>query len=82
MAWDTHRDLVACFAWKQVTLGFSSLVVRLAEARLQVVHVASSRRLRREKAKDGWVDAIGCVGPFYPKIVIFSVLGPMGIVVF
>jgi hypothetical protein len=22
---DTHRDLVACFAWKQVWLGFSSL---------------------------------------------------------
>jgi hypothetical protein len=24
-AWDTHRDLAACLAWKQVWLGFSSL---------------------------------------------------------
>jgi hypothetical protein len=24
-AWDTHRDLAACFTWKQVWLGFSSL---------------------------------------------------------
>jgi hypothetical protein len=26
LAWDTCRDLVACFAWKQVWLGFPSLV--------------------------------------------------------
>jgi hypothetical protein len=25
MARDTHRDVAACFAWKQVGLGFSSL---------------------------------------------------------
>jgi hypothetical protein len=25
MAWDTRQDLVACFVWKQVELGFSSL---------------------------------------------------------
>jgi hypothetical protein len=30
--WDTHRDLAACFIWKQVALGFSNLVLRLAEA--------------------------------------------------
>jgi hypothetical protein len=24
-AWDTYRDLAACFTWKQVWLGFSSL---------------------------------------------------------
>jgi hypothetical protein len=24
-AWDTHRDLVACYVWKQVWLGFPSL---------------------------------------------------------
>jgi hypothetical protein len=29
---DTRRDLEACFTWKQVWLGFSSLVRRLAEA--------------------------------------------------
>jgi hypothetical protein len=29
----THCDIVACFAWKQVRLGFFSLASRLAEAR-------------------------------------------------
>jgi hypothetical protein len=24
-AWDTHRDLAACLAWKQLWVGFSSL---------------------------------------------------------
>jgi hypothetical protein len=33
MAWDTRRDLAACFVWKQVRLGFPSLASRLAEAR-------------------------------------------------
>jgi hypothetical protein len=33
MAWDTCRDLAACFAWKQVGLGFPSLSSRLVEAR-------------------------------------------------
>jgi hypothetical protein len=73
---------VTCFTWKQVTLGFPSLALILSEARLQVMHVVLSRRLRREKAKDGWVDTTGCVGPFYPKIVVFIVLCPNGIVVF
>ncbi len=45
-------------------------------------HVASSWRLGREKAEDGWVDATGCVRPFYPKIIISSVFGYRGIVVF
>jgi hypothetical protein len=31
MAWDMYRDLVACFFWKQVVIGFSSLASRLAE---------------------------------------------------
>jgi hypothetical protein len=31
-AWDTHRDLVACFAWKQVWLGFPSVASRPAKA--------------------------------------------------
>jgi hypothetical protein len=30
--WDTHRDLAACFMWKQVGLGFFSLASRLVEA--------------------------------------------------
>jgi hypothetical protein len=44
--------------------------------------VASSRRLRRVEAENGRVDATGCVGPFYPKIIIFYVLGPRGNLVF
>jgi hypothetical protein len=31
-AWDTHRDLAACFTWKQLWLGFPSLTSRLAES--------------------------------------------------
>jgi hypothetical protein len=34
------------------------------------------------EADDGWVDAMGCVGPFYPKIIVFYVLGPRGNLVF
>jgi hypothetical protein len=73
---------MACFAWNQVVLGFPSLALRLVEAQLRMVHVASSRRLRREEAEDGRVDATDCVGPFYPKIISSSVLDPRGIVVF
>jgi hypothetical protein len=42
LAWDTRRDLASCFAWKQVSLGFSSLASILAEARRRVVHMAPS----------------------------------------
>ena len=65
---DTRRDLAACFGAKQVWLGFPSLASRLAEARRRMVHVASSRRLRRVEAEDGRADATGCVGLFYPEI--------------
>jgi hypothetical protein len=82
MARDMCRVLMACFGWKQVTLGFSSLVLRLSEARLRVVHMASSRRWHREEAEDGRVDVAGCVKPLYPKIIISSVLGVRSIVVF
>jgi hypothetical protein len=52
MTWDTRRDLVACFAWKQVRLGFPSLASRLMEARRRVVHMAPSCRLRRDQVED------------------------------
>jgi hypothetical protein len=68
---DKRKDLADCFTWKQVVLGFPSLTSKLVEARLQVVHVASSRRLRGVEAKDGWVDVTSCVGRFYPKIIVF-----------
>jgi hypothetical protein len=78
---DTHRDLAACLAWKQVWLGFHSLALRLAEVRRWVVHVAPSWRLRQRQAEDGWVDVMGCVGPCYPCFAIFFLLGPRGILV-
>jgi hypothetical protein len=66
----TRQDMAACFAWKQVTLGFFSLASRLVEARRWVVHVTSLWKLHRVKAEDEQVDATGCVGPFYPKIIV------------
>jgi hypothetical protein len=79
--WDTRRDPTACFAWRQVGLGFPSLAWRLVEARWWVVHVAPSWRLRRGQAEDRQVDATRYIGPFYPRIVIFYVLGHGGIIV-
>jgi hypothetical protein len=78
---DTHRDLVACFMWKQVGLGFPSLASRLTEARRRVVHVAPSWRLHRSQVKDGRVDAMDCIRHFYPTFAVFNVLGHRGIVV-
>jgi hypothetical protein len=36
-----------------------------------MVHVASSQRLYLVEAEDGWVDATGCVRPFYSNFVVF-----------
>jgi hypothetical protein len=40
-----------------------------------MVHVALSRRSREDEAKDGRVDAMGCIRLFYPNFAIFVVLG-------
>jgi hypothetical protein len=45
----------------------------------QMVHVASLRRLRRVEAENGWVDATGYIGPFYPNFIVFYVLDRRGI---
>jgi hypothetical protein len=76
-----HRDLVTYFAWKQVWLGFSSLALRLVDARWRVVHVVPSLRLHRSQVEDGRVDAMGYVGPCYPCFAVFILLVPIGIVV-
>jgi hypothetical protein len=76
-----HRDLTACFTWKQVGLGFPSAASRLAEARRSVAHVAPSRRLHRSQVEDGWVDVMGYVRPRYPCFAVFVLLGPRDIVV-
>jgi hypothetical protein len=82
MLWDMHRDLAACFAWKQVGLGFPSLVSRLAEAWWRVVHMAPPQMLRWSQVEDGRVDGMGCVRPCNPCFAVFVLLGPRGIVVF
>jgi hypothetical protein len=82
MMCDMYQDLAACFALSQVRLGFPSLASRLAEARWWVIHVASSQKSREDQVEDGWVDATGYIGPCYPYLFIFFVLGPRGILVF
>jgi hypothetical protein len=47
-----------------------------------MVHVVSSQRLCGVEGKDGLVDVMGCVGSFYPKIVVFYVLRHMANLVF
>jgi hypothetical protein len=58
------------------------LHVEASWARRWVVHMTSSQRLCRVEIKDGRVDAMGCVGPFYSRITVFYVLDLRGIVVF
>jgi hypothetical protein len=43
-----------------------------------MVHMTSSWRLHGDEAKDRWVDAMGCIGLFYPNFTIFTVLGHKG----
>jgi hypothetical protein len=52
MTLDMRRDLTACFAWKQVDLGFISLT---SEGVTRMVHVASLWRLCQLKAEYGRV---------------------------
>jgi hypothetical protein len=60
----------------------SQFASKLVEVRRRVVHVAPSQRLCRVQAEDGRVDAMDCIGPFYPTFVVFYVLGPRGCLVF
>jgi hypothetical protein len=47
-----------------------------------MVHVESSRRSSGDQIEDGWVDAMGCVGLYYPYFAVFIVLDRRGIFVF
>jgi hypothetical protein len=78
----TCRDPAACFAWKQVALGFLSLTSRLTKMRRRVVHVAPSRRLHWDQVEDGRVDAMDCVRSGYPYFAVFYILDPRDILVF
>jgi hypothetical protein len=44
----------------------------------RMVHVVSSWRPRGDEAEDGWVNATGCIGLFYPNFAIFVVLDLKG----
>jgi hypothetical protein len=44
--------------------------------------MAPSWRLRRDHVEYGQVNATGYVGPFYPKITVFYVLGHKGVLIF
>jgi hypothetical protein len=67
-ACDTHRDLAACFLWRQVWLGFPSLAWRLVETQRRVVHVAPSWGCVGDKLKmDGsmrWAASDSATLPF------------------
>jgi hypothetical protein len=43
-----------------------------------MVHMASSWRSRGDEVEDRWVDAMGCIGLFYPNFAIFVVLDHKG----
>jgi hypothetical protein len=47
-----------------------------------MVHIASSRRLRRVEAEDRRVDVMGYIRPFYSNFTFFYVLDPTDILVF
>jgi hypothetical protein len=66
MMWDTRLDLVACFAWKQVGLGFPSFASKLVKEQRWVVHVTTSWRLC-----EGEADAVH-VGLKYPSLAVIS----------
>jgi hypothetical protein len=43
-----------------------------------MVHVVSSQKSCGDEAKDERVDAVGCIGLFYPNFAIFIVLAHKG----
>jgi hypothetical protein len=47
-----------------------------------MVHIASSWMSYGVEAENGWVDAMDCIGLFYPNFIVFIVLGTKGILVF
>jgi hypothetical protein len=47
-----------------------------------MVHMASLRRSHGDEVEDERVDAMGCIGLFYPNFVVSSALVLRGILVF
>jgi hypothetical protein len=59
-------------------VGVSQFKPKTSRGAAQIMHVASSWRSRGDEAEDGWVDAMSCIGLFYPNFAIFIVLGNKG----
>jgi hypothetical protein len=55
-----------CLHASQARVSQSSLKIGGDTARM--VHVASLWRSRGVEAEDGWIDAMGCIGLFYPTL--------------
>jgi hypothetical protein len=60
----------------------SQFGLKIGRGTMRMVHVESSRKLHQVEAKNGRVDAMGCVGPYYPNFAILYVLCTRGILVF
>jgi hypothetical protein len=60
----------------QARVSWSSL--KTGGVTVRMVHVPSSQRSCGDEAKDGRVDAMGCIRLFYPNFAIFIVLGHKG----
>jgi hypothetical protein len=52
--------------------------LKTGEGATQMVHVALSWRSLGDEAEDGRVDTMGCIRLFYPKFIVFVVLGHKG----
>jgi hypothetical protein len=55
---------------------------KLTETRRRMVCMTSSWRSHGDEVEDGRVDAMGCIRPLYPKIVVFIVLATRDSLIF
>jgi hypothetical protein len=49
---------------------------------MQLVHMVSSRRLRRDQVEDGRVNVVSCIGLCYPYFAVFLILDCRNILIF
>jgi hypothetical protein len=82
--WEDEDDM-GHTSRSNILLHLEASLARISQSSLKtgggvvwMVQVASSWRSRRDEAEDGWVDATGYIGLFYPNFVVFIVLGHKG----
>jgi hypothetical protein len=61
---------------------FSQSGLKTVEGATWMMHVASSRRLRRDQAEDECVGVMDCIESCYPCFAVFFVLSLRGVLVF